>query len=61
MSEKSISDNLFDEAKSAAGRVCFDISVDKEKCISKAYNLIAEIRLMILALEKKPDGKGVKP
>ena len=52
MSGQSISENLFAEAKAAAGRVCFDISVDKPKCVQQARLLIAEIENMILALNK---------
>ena len=51
MSKKSINETLFDEAKTAAGRLCFDVSVDKKTCISKAQLLIAEIRKMVTALE----------
>lgn len=46
MSE-SVNENLFNEAKVAAGRLCFDISVDKEECVRSTRLLMIEIQAMI--------------
>ncbi len=53
MSEKSINEQLFDDAKVAAERLCFDISVDKAVCLRQAKRLVVEIAKMIRALENK--------
>ena len=44
---------LFDAAKTTAGRLCFDISVSKEKCIQSMQLLIAELQKMLDAHKSK--------
>ena len=42
MSDKSVNEKLFDEAKLALGRLGFDVSVDKKTCIRQVQRLVRE-------------------
>ncbi len=59
MSEKTVNDVLFDEAKAAAGRLCFDISTDKATCVRQALVLTVEIGKMIIALDPKKEAASI--
>jgi len=51
--ERSPNEKLFDEAKRAAGKLCFDISVSKGSCIEQGRKLQAEIEKMVTSLGGK--------
>ncbi len=48
-----MSEKLFDEAKAAAGRLCFDANVDKSVCRRRTRLLVEEIEKMLKALGKE--------
>ena len=55
MSDKSVTEKLFDEAKLALGRLGFDVSVDKKTCIRQVQRLVREGGEMISALDPTGD------
>jgi len=51
----TINQNLFNNAKTAAAKLCFDASVDNKTCVRQAHRLMIEIEKMVLALDPKKD------
>lgn len=50
MSKETVHETLFEDAKVAVGRLCFDISVDKNECYQSACKLKVELTKMMAAI-----------